>query len=102
MSKEKIKVEKEDLFNYLKLVEELKKEIELFKQQLVEKQISQSEPKVGAPKEDFAFWSAEIRFGTLAEGLNSPERVKEFRKKLEMLMREYKVAQLNATILKRL
>ena len=61
-----------------------------------------SKEKIKVEKEDFAFWSAEIRFGTLAEGLNSPERVKEFRKKLEMLMREYKVAQLNATILKRL
>jgi len=98
MSKEKIQVDKEDLFNYLKLIEELKKEIELIKQQLVEKQISQPEPKVGTPEEDFAFWSAEIRFGVL----DSPERVKEFRNKLEALMREYKIASLNAQILKRL
>jgi len=98
MSKEKIQIEKEDLFNYLKLVEGLRKEIELIKQQLIEKQISQPEPKVGTPEEDSAFWSAEIRFGVL----DSPERIKEFREKLEALMREYKVAQLNATILKKL
>ena len=98
MSKEKIQVDKEDLFSYLKLIEDLRKEIELIKQQLGEKQISQPESKVGAPEEDFAFWSAEIRFGVL----DNPERIKEFRNKLEALMREYKIASLNAQILKRL
>ena len=111
MSREKIKIDKEDFDKFLEMSKELTEkynslfnEVEIVKKSLIEKQIPQSEAKVGAEK-DSAFQSFEIRFITI----NTPEdlarhqvQIQEFRKKLESLMREYKVAQLNATILKRL
>ena len=102
---EKIKVDKDFLMNVLKVVEDLKKEIHLMKSGGFK-----PEPppvKSVSPERDYIFQCMEVqsvdKVPPMPEDIiRYNQRSTEFRKKVEVLMKEHKVIQFTAMFLKKL
>jgi len=108
MNKEKpkkVEVDKDFLMNVLKAFEDLKKEVNLMKQGGFKPEKPEAENIF--PEQDYIFQCMEVqsidRVPPLPQDIiRYGQRSAEFRKKVEVLMKEHKVVQFTAMFLKKL
>ena len=102
---EKIEVDKDFLTRVLELLTILKERVDLIEQGGLK---SKTPPnKVISPQKDYVFQCAEVQSvnripPTPEDIIRYTQRSEEFRKKVETLMKEYKVMQFTAFFLKKL
>ena len=106
--KEKITIDKEDWDLLIKSYTGLTKDMKFVKEELQKRDkvevVPQPQQKVGAYK-DSVFMCATIHFGApkdIQEVAQQKVALEEFKIKLEKLMREHKIGQVTAQILKKL